>query len=101
MRDIRGDLQDRANLLKQQINAVQAQFENLIVQLKREEGSRVEDLKAEFKAVNRLIEVAAWHRNVRAAAVAAVAAAAAAEVSASAVAAACQPPAERKADSSS
>lgn len=30
MRDIRGDLQDRANLLEQQIDAAQGQFDKLI-----------------------------------------------------------------------
>jgi len=57
MRDIRGDLQDRAALLEEQINAHEAQFEKLIEQLKREQDSRVEDLKAELEAVNRLMEV--------------------------------------------
>ena len=36
MRDIRGDLQDRASLLEDQINAHEAEFEKLIEQLKRE-----------------------------------------------------------------
>ena len=57
MRDIRGDLQDRAALLEEQINAHEAQFEKLTAQLKREHDSRVEDLKAELEAVNRLMEV--------------------------------------------
>jgi hypothetical protein len=57
MRDIRGDLQDRAALLEEQINAHEAQFEKLIEQLKREHDSRVEDFKAELEAVNRLMEV--------------------------------------------
>ena len=57
MRDIRGDLQDRAALLEEQINAHETQFEKLIEQLKREHDSRVEDLKAELEAVNRLMEV--------------------------------------------
>jgi hypothetical protein len=57
MRDIRGDLQDRAALLEEQINAHEAQFEKLIEQLKQEHDSRVEDLKAELEAVNRLMEV--------------------------------------------
>lgn len=57
MRDIRGDLQDRAALLEEQISAHEAQFEKLIDQLKREHESRLEDLKAELEAVNRLLEV--------------------------------------------
>jgi hypothetical protein len=46
MRDLRGDLQDRADMVEQQINAEHAQFDNLIEQLKREQDSRLEDLKA-------------------------------------------------------
>jgi hypothetical protein len=57
MRDIRGDLQDRASLLEEQINAHEAEFERLIEQLKREHDSRLEDLKAELEVVNRLMEV--------------------------------------------
>lgn len=65
MRDIRGDLQDRVNIVEQQINDEHAQFETLIAQLKREQDSRLEDLKAQLQSVNRLIEAAAWQHNVR------------------------------------
>ena len=54
MRDIRGDLQDRAALLGEQINAHEAQFDQLIEQLKREHDTRLEDFRAELDAVNRL-----------------------------------------------
>ena len=57
MRDIRNDLQDRANLLDEQINAAEAQFESLVEQLRTEHESKLEDLKAEFEAVSRLLEV--------------------------------------------
>ena len=57
MRDIRGELQDRASLLEDQINAHQAEFEKLIEQLKREHDSKLEDLTAELEAVTRLTEV--------------------------------------------
>jgi hypothetical protein len=57
MRDIRGDLQDRAGLLEEQINAHEAQFEKLVEQLKHEHDARLEDLKAELEAVNRLMEI--------------------------------------------
>jgi len=57
MRDIRGDLQDRAALLEEQINAHEAQFDKLIDQLKREHDSRLEDLKTELEAVTRLLEL--------------------------------------------
>ena len=57
IRDIRGDLQDRASLLEEQINAHEAEFEKLIEELKREHNSKLEDLKAELEAVTRLMEV--------------------------------------------
>ena len=57
MRDIRGDLQDRANLLEEQINAHQAQYDSLIEQFKREYDARLEDLKAELEAVTRLMDL--------------------------------------------
>ena len=46
MRDIRGDLQERASLVEQQINATQNQFKRLMEQLKSEHDSRAIDLKA-------------------------------------------------------
>jgi len=56
MRDIRGDLQDRANLLEQQIDAAQGQFDKLIEQLTREHDSRLEGLKSELDAVKAVIQ---------------------------------------------
>jgi hypothetical protein len=57
MRDIRNDLQDRANLLEEQISSAEAQFESLVEQLRTEHENTVADLKAEFEAVSRLLEV--------------------------------------------
>jgi hypothetical protein len=57
MRDIRGDLQDRASLLEEQINAHEAQFDKLLEQLRAEHESRLEDLKTEFAAVTKLMEL--------------------------------------------
>ena len=57
MRDIRGDLQDRASLLEEQINNAEAHFDKLVEQLRAEHESRLEDLKAELSAVSRLMEV--------------------------------------------
>ena len=57
MRDIRGELQERASLFEEQINAHEAEFEKHIEQLKREHDSRLEDLKAELEAVTRLMEI--------------------------------------------
>jgi len=56
MRDIRGDLEDRASFLEEQINLAQAQFEKLIEQLKREHEVKVEDLQTELAAVTTLME---------------------------------------------
>jgi hypothetical protein len=57
MRDIRGELQERASLFEEQINAHEAEFEKHIDQLKREHDSRLEDLKAQLEAVTRLMEI--------------------------------------------
>jgi hypothetical protein len=57
MRDIRGELQERASLVEQQISATQNQFQKLVEQLKSEHDSRAIDLKAALNAVNRVIEI--------------------------------------------
>jgi hypothetical protein len=57
MRDIRGDLQERASLVEQQINVTENQFNRLMEQLKVEHDSREIDLKAALNAVNRVIEI--------------------------------------------
>src|SRR4029078_3255225 len=57
MRHIRGDLQDRAGLLEEQINAHEAQFDKLLDQLKQEHDARLEELKRELEAVTRVMEV--------------------------------------------
>jgi hypothetical protein len=57
MRDIRADLQERAGLVEQQINAAQNQFKRVIEQLKSEHDGRAVDLKAALNAVNKVIEI--------------------------------------------
>jgi hypothetical protein len=57
MRDIRGDLQDRATLLEEQINDHETQFEKVMEQITREHDLRLEDLKAQLEAVTRLMDV--------------------------------------------
>ena len=57
MRDIRGDLQDRASLLEEQITAHEAQFEKLVAQIRAEHEARLKDLRAEFDAVTKLHEL--------------------------------------------
>jgi hypothetical protein len=82
MRDIRSDLQDRANWVWQQIRAEQAQFEILTAQLKREQDSRLEDLRAQLQAVTRLLQLATWYHDVRMGVARALALAATAEIAA-------------------
>jgi chromatin segregation and condensation protein Rec8/ScpA/Scc1 (kleisin family) len=57
MRDIRGDLQDRASLLEGQISAHEAQFEKLMAQIRAEHEARLKDLRAEFDVVTKLHEL--------------------------------------------
>jgi hypothetical protein len=56
MRDIRGDLQDRASLVEGQISAHEAQFEKRVARMKAEHEARLKDLRAEFDAVTKLHE---------------------------------------------
>ena len=57
MRDIRGELQERASLFEEQINAHEAEFEKHIEQLKRERKIQIKNLDAELEAVTRLMEI--------------------------------------------
>jgi hypothetical protein len=81
MRDIRGDLRDRAYMVQYQINAEHAHFETLISKLKTEQDGRLEALKAQLRAVNKLIDIAAWQSDLRVALTLSTAVAAAAETS--------------------
>ena len=55
MRDIRGDLQDRANLIAEQISATQGQFDAHIEKLKSEHQTILEDLKSALHNVHMVI----------------------------------------------
>jgi hypothetical protein len=55
MRDIRGDLQDRANLIAQQISATQGQFDAHIEKLKSQHQTVLEDLKSALHNVHMVI----------------------------------------------
>jgi alanyl-tRNA synthetase len=57
MRDIREDLQERLDLVKQQINAEQNRFEKLLKQSSSEQDSKVRYVKAELETVKRVIEI--------------------------------------------
>jgi len=80
MRDIRGDLQERASAIRQQINAECANYEKLIAQQRSELQHRLKDLEVQTQTVNKLLEFANWHHEVRTAVARALALAAAAEI---------------------
>jgi hypothetical protein len=66
MRDICADLQDRAHSVAQQISAENARFEGLVSQLKAEQDSNLEHLRAQLRMANKLIDFVVWHDKVRA-----------------------------------
>jgi hypothetical protein len=57
MRDIRGDLQDRANLVAEQIRAVQGQFDSHIEKLKVEHETKLEDVRSALRNVHMVIGI--------------------------------------------
>ena len=81
MRDIRGDLQDRAHMFEQQISVENARFERLILQLETAHDSQLEHLRAQLRLANKLLEFADWHHNVCATLTARIAVAEVAETS--------------------
>jgi hypothetical protein len=58
MRDISGDLNERADLLVREMIAEQARFRTTLTKLKKEEAIRREQLEASLKAVHRAISIA-------------------------------------------
>lgn len=56
MRDIRSDLQDRANLLEEQISAAYAHFEKRLEQLQGERDAKVSEPKSELQAIAKLMD---------------------------------------------
>ena len=56
MRDIRGDLQERAILVDEQIRAAVAHFDKAIQQLQTERDARIGDLKASLAMLAKLME---------------------------------------------
>ena len=57
MRDIRSDLQDRANFIKAQISTAQNDFEKRIAQLKLEHQSKIKNFVRELEAVKLVIDI--------------------------------------------
>jgi hypothetical protein len=56
MRDIRCDLQERANVVEEQIRAIYAHFEKVVQQLQSETEARVAELQGTHSIINQLIE---------------------------------------------
>jgi hypothetical protein len=61
MRDIRSDLQERANFIEEQIRVAFAHFEKMIQQLQSERDARVADLKGAHAMINKFMEFEARH----------------------------------------
>jgi len=61
MRDIRSDLQERANFIEEQIRAAFAHFEKMVQQLQSERDARVADLKGTHAMINNFMEFEARH----------------------------------------
>ena len=57
MRDIRGDLQDRANSVAEQIKSAQGQFDSHIEKLKVEHETKLEDLRSALRNVHIVIGI--------------------------------------------
>ena len=64
MRDIRGDLQDRADMFEQQITIENVRFERVVLQLKAAHHHQLEHLRAQLRLANKLLEFTDWHDNV-------------------------------------
>src|SRR6516165_10957695 len=56
MRDIRNDLQERADLARDQIKAVDAQFQRMVEQLRHEHDAKIADLKGALAMIGKLME---------------------------------------------
>ena len=52
MRDIRGDLQDRAKLLEEQISSTQSQFDKFIEKVKLEHQDKIEGLRSDLDNIH-------------------------------------------------
>jgi hypothetical protein len=71
LRDISGDLKERADLLARQINAAQARIQALMMELKKEKAIQQQRLETELQAIHRLINIVtvqhALHRGLKSA----------------------------------
>jgi hypothetical protein len=74
MRDISGELKERADLLQGQIDSAQARFQAVITELKKERATQRQRLETELQAVHRLINIVTMQHALRSALQSAVAA---------------------------
>ena len=58
MRDIRNDLEERANFVQEQIRGSHAHFENAVRQLQQERDSRIADLTETLGMIKKLMQCA-------------------------------------------
>jgi hypothetical protein len=65
MRDIRIDLQDRADSLAHQISAENASFASLVSQIESEQNGKLTHLRAQLRLASKVIEFMLWHENLR------------------------------------
>ena len=56
MRDIRNDLQERADLAQDQIRAADAQFHRMVEQLRQEHDAKIADFKGALAIIVKLME---------------------------------------------
>ena len=56
MRDIRSDLEERANIIQEQLKASYAHFEKVVQQLQRERDTRVADLNQTLVMIEKLTQ---------------------------------------------
>ena len=56
MRDIRSDLEERAQIIQQQLRASYAHFEKVVQQLQKERDARVSNLKETLAMIDRLMQ---------------------------------------------
>lgn len=56
MRDIRCDLQERVNVVEEQIRAIYAHFEKVVQQLECERDARVAELQGTHAIITQLLE---------------------------------------------
>ena len=56
MRDIRSDLEERAQIIQEQLRGTNAHFEKMMQQLQHERDARVADLKGTLAMIDKLMQ---------------------------------------------